>query len=184
MVAPSFDIILPTVCQPALTKAVLSVIAQKDPRWSLWVIADGIHYNSKIAELPFDRRIRYLYWPEKSKDHGATPRNIAIDFGKNEYIAYLNDGHTWTPHHLQWHRRLLEESDVIATCSNGVRRNGELGRYNTDMIASCISHTRESFSAINGWKDTAECAKVLWDDLMEAGARCGSHPKSTVRIPQ
>jgi len=176
-----FDIIMPTVCQPSMTAAINSVIAQTHKRWELWVISNGVHYNSQRAELPFDERIHYLYLPEWMDDNFATAKNIAVEFGKARYIAYLSSDHTWATNHLSSISKLLADNSVVANSARRVRRNGELAEKSSEIMLSGLSHTREIFQLTNGWKDCENSEKILWEDMVKIAQRGLYSTQSTVR---
>ena len=80
-----------------------SVIAQTFNDWEMIIVDDGSTDNSRqVIEdyIAKDSRIRY-YRLEKSSGSPAKPRNMAIDYAKGKYIAFLDSDDVWLADKLQ-----------------------------------------------------------------------------------
>lgn len=189
-----FDVILPTVCRPALRRAVLSVCDQREKDWRLWVVSDGIHY-SKDMDLPYDPRISYLYLPSKHNDSGATPRNTGIEFGDSKYIAYLDDDDYWLPHHLEVHSKLLGEANMSRTAGQPFRmkRAHRLTKRweekvgpinNSDILTVGMVHSRELFNSTKGWstENVDSHDRELWNEMLKLGGTESKSEEVTFRF--
>lgn len=183
----SFDIILPTICRESLVGSIESVLEQTIQDWHLWVIADGIRYEDVKLQLIYDPRITYLYLPTKYNDCGATPRNVGIHHGVNDWIIYLDDDDRYFPNHIETFQQLINkypENNMFKTAGQSfsmrhkhprskmlVEKNGPIN--STDILTVGMCHTREIFEKTYGWGDDPnKHDAILWNDMLLAGGKC------------
>lgn len=102
--------------------AIMSVLAQKYPKWELIVIDDAGEDNTKEVVLSFeDDRIQYHRI--SSRKGNAVARNYALSLAKGSLIAYLDDDDLWDP-------------DTLLIMVHSMRDEGKKMGYSAQMIWS------------------------------------------------
>ncbi len=106
---PYITVVIPTYNRRALVKqAVASVVAQSYENWELIVVDDGSTDGTAelIRSIP-DNRIRVLELPHCGNI--AVLRNIGVNAGSGEWLAFLDSDDIWAPKRLELQLRLLQE---------------------------------------------------------------------------
>ena len=110
---PLISVILPTRDRAHLVRnAIASIEAQSYPNWELVVVNDGSTDDTSevLAAVTDDARIRVI---ETSGIGGAGARNAGIDVANGDFIAFLDDDNTMTPH---WLRAIAEYTGRDPAC--------------------------------------------------------------------
>src|SRR5438067_1214020 len=96
---PLFSVIVPTYNRAyVLWRALLSVLAQTEPRWELLVVDDGsTDDTSRLLEEFRDPRIRVVTTPNRGP---SAARNQGAQLAQARYLAYLDSDNTWRPEFL------------------------------------------------------------------------------------
>ncbi|HWC64092.1 MAG TPA: glycosyltransferase family 2 protein [Rhizomicrobium sp.] len=105
--APHFSVIVPVHNQAvALGGALRSVLAQSCQDFEIIVVDDGSSDDPARIVAGFDDpRIRFL---RQSHQGGGAARNAGIDAARGRFIAPLEAGDVFLPHHLESMQTLLE----------------------------------------------------------------------------
>ena len=113
----NFSVIIPLYNKgPYIARALESVLKQTIQDFEIIVIDGGSEDNGpKMVKNFNDPRILFL---EQSGKGVSNARNEAVNFSKNEYIAFLDADDEWMPHHLETIMWLIEkypEAGVFTT---------------------------------------------------------------------
>lgn len=179
-----FDIILPSIGRDSVHAAIESVLAQDyEPGWNLHVYAQGTDINND----PSLKTLPYAYWYDMivRNDHGAHARNCMISYGKNPWIAYIDDDDVWLPNHLSTLAELAAQDERVNMLSTAgqafswkhksprsIRLVRRLGVINdTDILTVGMAHTRELFKLTQGWQPCDNHDKLLWEEMLAKGGR-------------
>ena len=110
---PLISVILPTRDRSQLVRiAIASIEAQSYPNWELVVVNDGSTDDTSevLAAVTDDARIRVI---ETSGIGGGGARNAGIDIARGDFIAFLDDDNTMSPH---WLRAIAEYTGRDPAC--------------------------------------------------------------------
>lgn len=116
-----------------LEEAIRSVMAQTYGNWELLVVNDNSSDDSmeiagKLAKE--DCRIKIFENPTPT-GYPATPRNMAVDMAKGQYIAFLDSDDVWLPCKLEHQLPFFAESENIGVVfSNYEKVDEETNRDN------------------------------------------------------
>ncbi|PKL71728.1 MAG: hypothetical protein CVV29_09130, partial [Methanobacteriales archaeon HGW-Methanobacteriales-2] len=115
------SVIMPTHNRANLIgDAILSVLAQKYPKWELIVIDDAGEDNTEDVVLSF-RDDRIQYHKISSRKGNAIARNYGLSLAKGSVIAYLDDDDMWDP-------------DALLIMVHSMRDGGKKTAYSAQMI--------------------------------------------------
>jgi glycosyltransferase involved in cell wall biosynthesis len=105
--APHFSVIIPVHNQAgALSAAIRSVLAQSCQDFEIIVVDDGSSDEPAQIVTGFDdARIRFL---RQSRQGSGAARNAGIDAARGRFIAPLEAGDIFLPHHLESMKTLLD----------------------------------------------------------------------------
>lgn len=105
---PFFSIIIPTYNRAQLlTKAIESVLQQKEPSWELIIIDDGSTDTTKeVVENFQDERIQYVFQENAER---SVARNNGIQRAKGVYICFLDSDDYYLPIHLSTFKEKIEK---------------------------------------------------------------------------
>jgi glycosyltransferase involved in cell wall biosynthesis len=187
---PLFSIVLPTYNRAyVLWRAILSVLAQTEPRWELLVVDDGsTDCTQRLLEEFKDDRVKVI----KSDNRGpAAARNLGARAATSPYIAYLDSDNSWPPTYLEamrqatldhpdsvlwysgqrttiWHR----SADGIWTKrSEDVEPRSQYSLLDACDLkgadANCIVHRRAILAEVGGWDE-----KCRWLEDWDFFLRC------------
>jgi glycosyltransferase involved in cell wall biosynthesis len=114
--------IIPTYRRPeGVVTAIRSILAQSFQDFVIVVVDDG----AGLPELPQDPRILAVSLSRNTAVLGLV-RNVGIRLSQSEFIAFLDDDNTWTPHHLAVSVAALEQgADLVYTAVRRRLPNGE-----------------------------------------------------------
>ena len=198
LINPRFDIILPTVGRESLGQAVRSVISQSYGAWNLHVVCDrsrvGQDYIEKQKKVFGDRRIWWSsIFPDKpgvDNSNGTDARNLAIESGTAPWVAYIDDDDEWLPHHLDTlvkmsqenHNLLHTRGRMVKWKQNSPRSKRRYGKFRQSLHKKTVrtfdepttvgmSHTRELFVRTRGWQPVDNHDHILFQEMIDAGAR-------------
>jgi glycosyltransferase involved in cell wall biosynthesis len=123
------DVIIPTYNrQEKLTRAIDSVLMQKNASFNVYVIDDGS--TDKTREMIRERypdQVRYFHQPNTGP---AAARNVGIMNSTAPWLAFLDSDDEWLPKKLETQMHYFEQNPSIKICQteeqwirNGVRVN-------------------------------------------------------------
>jgi len=124
----NFSVIIPLYNMgPYIARAVESVLNQTIQHFEIIIIDGGSEDNGpKIVKDFKDPRIHFL---EQSGKGVSNARNEAVNFSKNEYIAFLDADDEWIPYHLETIIRLIEkypEAGIFTTAYKKQTADGKI----------------------------------------------------------
>lgn len=127
---PKFSVVLPVHNKGNyVTDAIASVVAQSVTDFELIVVDDASSDDSLIKIRRFeDERMRVLK-RDIPGPGGYAARNLALEYAKGEWIAFLDADDEWYPDHLSVLAHIIEVSNAsgfIATGWDIMDLNGEL----------------------------------------------------------
>lgn len=119
------SVIIPTRDRAILFfKALRSILNQKDTDYFIHVVVDGsnpkqLYFYNKINKLEL-ANVNFIFLLHRDNGHGPNfVRNVALEYCKTEYVAFLDDDDQWTdPYHLYniaQHVQRHKDSDYIIT---------------------------------------------------------------------
>lgn len=126
MASPSVDIIVPTYNRCALLpEALSSVKTQRFTNWTCWIAEDGETKETLACINSYCQDQRFIYFPGEHCGFPAGPRNRAIQGGKADYIALLDDDDCWLPQKLERQVAFMENNPKCSMVGvNGYRWSG------------------------------------------------------------
>jgi glycosyltransferase involved in cell wall biosynthesis len=97
---PLFSIVLPTYSRAYVVwKAILSILAQSEPRWELIVVDDSsTDCTQRLLEEFQDQRITTITTANRGP---SAARNHAVAHTQAPYVAYLDSDNTWHSNFLE-----------------------------------------------------------------------------------
>ena len=112
---PLVSVYIPTYNRPKLLveRGMASVLDQTYPNFELIIVNDGSldgHTRENVLGRAFyDRRVRYVYSPQRERLEGKNgwlvgptrPANRALSKCRGQWIARNDDDDEWTPDHLE-----------------------------------------------------------------------------------
>jgi glycosyltransferase involved in cell wall biosynthesis len=119
---PTVSILIPTFNRPQLlSRAIESASAQTFQDWELLIVHDGPCVETKAVGEAWqarDRRIRYMYRPERTGI--AKAMNFGLEQARGEYIAILDDDDIWVdPDKLSAQVTHLDGNPEHIACGGG-----------------------------------------------------------------
>ncbi len=104
-----------------LTKAIASILEQTYNNWELLLVDDGSTDGSSAIALnyakEFPQRVRYLEHPEHQNKGMSASRNLGIEQGKGEYIAFIDGDDVWLPDKLEQQVAIMvAQPDAALVC--------------------------------------------------------------------
>lgn len=178
-----FDIILPSIGRKSLAEAANSVFDQEYQDWHLYIVCDGSTLGIWPRCESMFEKTSIIHLQDRHNDSGAWARNAAIQAGKSEWIAYLDDDDIFLPNHLQ----ILSECANLHPEANMLRTLGrsfswrhksprssklvrKVGAVNSqDILTVGMAHTREIFKKTSGWQPVDNHDHILWREMLAAG---------------
>ena len=94
------EFIIPTWNRPnQLMTVVSSIFSQKDDRWKIHVVADGIYdgYQKVKDYFAGDNRIRFSELEVPGRDWGHTPRNYGLENATEDWVVMSGDDNYYVP---------------------------------------------------------------------------------------
>lgn len=132
MDTPLISVIMPAYNgEKFLPRSIGSVLAQTYRDLELIVADDGSTDGTKKVVEEFckkDARVSYHY--EENSGGPARPKNLAIQYAKGEYLAYLDQDDEWLPEKLEKQLALFETDGAGSSATSG----GELGLVGCDAF--------------------------------------------------
>jgi len=99
-------------CEAFFAEAIASILAQSYPYWELFLVDDGSSDGSTAIALDYAQKypasVHYLCHPHRLNAGTSASRNLAIDYAKGQYIAYLDHDDVWLPHKLAEQVAIME----------------------------------------------------------------------------
>jgi glycosyltransferase involved in cell wall biosynthesis len=200
---PLFSVIVPTYNRAyVLWRALLSVLAQTEPRWELLVVDDGSTDDTgRLLEEFRDPRIRVVTTPNRGQ---SAARNQGAQLARAPYLAYLDSDNTWRPEFLAvmldavrrypagilWYcgqQTTLWRRDVADTWLVEHRGEDVRAQYTVDEAlqlngpdTSCIVHRRSLLAEVGGWDEACRWLED-WDFFVRSLLR---HPAGVHWVPR
>jgi len=94
------EFIIPTWNRPnQLMTVISSIFSQRDDRWKIHVVADGIYDGYQKVKDYFigDERIRFTELETPGRDWGHTPRNYGLEHATEDWVVMSGDDNYYTP---------------------------------------------------------------------------------------
>lgn len=94
------EFIIPTWNRPhQLMTVVSSIFSQRDDRWKIHVVADGIYDGYEKVKNYFtgDDRIKFTELETPGRDWGHTPRNYGLENATEDWVVMSGDDNYYTP---------------------------------------------------------------------------------------
>lgn len=191
-VTPRFSVLLPTHNRAdVIGYAIQSVLRQSQQDFELLIVGDGCTDDTAQLVVAFDdARIRWFDLP-KAPYYGYANRNIALEEGRGEFIAFMAHDDILFPDHLEILATTLERTgkewvysrplwvdlkgNIVAypmNLENDSELDVFLNHHNT-IPASCVLHQRVCFEKYGYWpEDIPEAADWhFWRRILEGGGR-------------
>ena len=145
METPLISVIIPAYNgEKFLPRSIGSVLAQTYWNIELIVADDGSTDNTKKVVEAFCRAdTRVLYYFEENSGGPARPKNLAMQYAKGEYVAYLDQDDEWAPKKLEKQMALFaddardgKEIGLVGCDAFLARGNGKVfGIYKTPLTS-------------------------------------------------
>ena len=104
-----------------LKKAVQSVLDQTYPDIELIVVDDASIDETKevFEKISKEKGFQYIYIPKEESKGGNHARNVGIQAGNGEYVAFLDDDDEWLPEKIEKQVALLNQYPECGVCHCG-----------------------------------------------------------------
>ena len=187
-----FSVLLPTHNRSQLLRlAILSVLAQTERDFELFVVGDGCTDNFAAVVASFaDPRIRWFDLP-KSPYFGYANRNVALKEASGEYVALVTDDDLVLSDHLALLASTLQKSGadwaysrplwvttdgIVVPFPSNLLNSDELDFFLTErnhIPASCVMYRRRCLDKYGNWpEDVVRAADwKYWIRIIEGGNR-------------
>lgn len=94
------EFVIPTYNRPhQLMTIISSIFSQRDDRWKIHVVADGVYDGYQKVKDYFigDERIKFSELEKPSQDWGHTPRNYGLKHATEDWVVMSGDDNYYTP---------------------------------------------------------------------------------------
>ncbi len=126
-----FDIILPLFNPTKFVYDTIdSVLAQEYTYWHLWIVDDKSRKNIlSELEIKYNSFLNKISFIQLNENGGAAKaRMIAIEQGKNELIAFIDQDDTWFPEKLRLQSEEFNKNPAISCVHTNIQITDENGR--------------------------------------------------------
>jgi glycosyltransferase involved in cell wall biosynthesis len=93
------EFIIPTYNRPnQLMTVISSIFSQRDDRWKIHVVADGLYDGfQKVKDYFNDDRIKFSVLDNPGRDWGHTPRNYGLEHATEDWVVMSGDDNYYMP---------------------------------------------------------------------------------------
>lgn len=174
---PKLSVIIPTYnTSKWLKQSINSVLSQTFYDYELIVVDDGSTDNTSSTVQRFnDERIKYFY---KSNGGVASARNLGLEKGTGEYVAFLDSDDLWPESYLEVVVSALDEAGDYGLAYTAMTVNYPNGTVTKHFRAGDCLSGRVTLALFNKqfiWAQASVFRKNLldnfkWDELLKTGS--------------